>query len=128
MSILRFLGLGGKKHRTEIKQITVVTAHERAKNGATTLIDVRRLEEWNDTGRPQGSYGVTLQDEDFETKVLALLGGDKTRSVAFSCKTGGRSSQAAQKACDAGLSDISNVEGGFFAWEEAGLPIDKGPF
>ena len=128
MSIFRLFGLGAKKRRTEIKQMTVHAAHEGEKSGAIALIDVRKPEEWNETGRPQGSHGVTLQDQDFDAKVLALLDNDKSKPVAFSCRTGGRSSQAAEKARDAGHVDVSNVEGGFLAWQEAGLPIDKGPF
>ena len=128
MSFKRLFGIGGSNKKTVIKQINVTQAHELTSNGAVTLIDVRKSEEWNDTGRPQGSHGVTLQDPDFEAKVLAVMGGDKSKSVAFSCRTGGRSSEAANKAKAAGHLDISNVEGGFLAWEKADFPMDKGPF
>ncbi len=128
MSIFRLFTGRGSKKRAAIKTITVEEAQHLISSGAITLIDVRQHDEWNDGGRPQGSHGVTLQDPDFEAKVLAVLGGDYAKPVAFSCKTGGRSSQAAEKAKDAGHLDISNVEGGFLAWVEAGLPIDQGPF
>lgn len=128
MSFLRIMGLGDSKTQTVIKQINAVQASELASNGAMTLIDVRTLDEWNSTGRPQGCHGVTLQDPEFPAKVLAILDRDKSKPVAFTCKTGGRSSEAANKAKAAGHQDISNVEGGFPAWEKAALPIDKGPF
>ena len=128
MSILRLFGMGKKSPAPAIHQITVHEAHDRASTGALTLIDVRQYEEWNETGRPEGSYGITLQDEAFNDKVLKVLDGDYGRPVAFSCKSGGRSSQATEKAKAAGFLDISNVQGGFLAWQDADLPIDRGPF
>ncbi|MEO1149653.1 MAG: rhodanese-like domain-containing protein [Pseudomonadota bacterium] len=128
MSLLSMLSLGKSKPKTMIKQISVTDAHELVLAGRTTLIDVRKLAEWNETGRPQGSHGVTLQDEDFFEKVLKIMGGDKTQPIAFTCRTGGRSSEAAERAKAVGHTDISNVEGGFLAWSAAKLPVDQGPF
>ena len=127
MSFLRLLGLG-KKPETVIKQISVDEAHQQVKDGAVVLSDVRRPEEWEEAGRPQGSYGVTLQDPEFLEKTLALLGGDYAKPVAVSCRSGGRSSQAAERLKAAGHKDIANVAGGFLAWQDAELPIDRGPF
>ena len=137
MGILNFLGLGPKPGKpappaanadSTVRQISVQTAHQRSTDGEVVLIDVRMPEEWHDTGRPLNSHGITLQDPEFENKLIALVSNDKSRALAFSCKTGGRSSQAAQKAVDAGHTDVSNVEGGFLAWQAADLPIEQGPF
>jgi len=128
MSLLSIFGFGRKSTRTVIKQISVHQAHDLTSTGALTLIDVRKPGEWNETGRPKGSHGITLQGPDFEMKILQIISNDKTQPLAFTCHTGGRSSMAADKAKAAGFTDISNVEGGFLAWARAALPIDKGPF
>lgn len=128
MSFLSKLSLGKQSPQTSIRDISVSDAHEGVLAGRFVLIDVRKLDEWSNTGRPQGSHGVTLQDGDFLSQVLAIMNQDKAAAIAFSCKTGGRSSMAADKARDAGHTNISNVKGGFLAWAEAGLPIEKGPF
>ena len=128
MSLLSMIGFGGKAAKTVIRQINVAEAHDLTSKGAITLIDVRKPEEWNDTGRPVDSHGVTLQDPDFEVQVLQCMGNEKSKPVAFTCRTGGRSSEAAEKAKAAGHTDVANVKGGFLAWAEAELPTDKGPF
>lgn len=128
MSLLSKFGLGKSEAETKIEQISVADAHERELAGRTILIDVRRPDEWDETGRPQGSYGVTLQDKDFLEQVKKLTEGDETRSIAFTCKTGGRSAEAADRAKATGHINIANVKGGFQAWSEAGLPTEKGPF
>ncbi|MEM1193673.1 MAG: rhodanese-like domain-containing protein [Pseudomonadota bacterium] len=114
--------------RPSIILITVHEAHEAIQAGTRILIDVRKPEEWSAVGRPAGALGLTLQDPDFERKLAAIVGGDTEKALAFSCKTGGRSSQAAERAAQAGYGDVANVEGGFLAWQAAALPIDTGPF
>jgi rhodanese-related sulfurtransferase len=55
---------------------------------------------------------------------LAELPGDRT--IAFICRSGGRSTMAANVAAGRGL-DVVNVDGGMLAWEAAGLPVERGP-
>ncbi len=95
--------------------------------GTLTLIDVRRPEEWNETGRPAKSRGVMLQDPDFVAKVDAIL-GSKSEPVAVSCRSGARSAKAAGILASAGFSDISDIKGGFSAWRDQGMPVDMPPF
>lgn len=125
MSILRILGFGRRQQTPLIRQISVDEANALASKAEITLIDVRQPDEWTDTGIPKGSSGVPLQAPDFEAQILALLAGDKSASVAFTCKSGGRSAQAADKALASGFTTVSNVEGGFLAWKEANLPIES---
>ncbi len=130
--LLKNLGFGNDQQKTNasslsVSQISVTEAHRRATAGVLILIDVRKQEEWNEIGRPQGSYGVTLQDEDFVQKVMAIL-GDKTQRIAVSCLAGSRSSQAAKKLTDANFSNVFDVEGGFTQWQKQNLPIDTNPF
>jgi len=95
--------------------------------GTLTLIDVRRPEEWNETGRPARSKGVMLQDPDFVAKIEAIL-DSKSEPVAVSCRSGARSAKAAGLLASAGFSDVSDIKGGFMAWRDQGMPVDMPPF
>lgn len=127
MNLLKLFGLG-RRQQNAVGRIGVEEAHELVKAKRLILIDVRHPQEWNETGRPAGSFGVTLQDRDFELKVLEILGGDKNKPVAISCRTGARSSRGADRLIAAGHTNVSILDGGFLAWNNAGLPIDPGPF
>lgn len=82
------------------------------------VIDVRREKEWNDElGHIQGVSFSTLQT-DFKNKVKSL---DPEKSYLFVCRSGGRSTKAAQMALTHGISQVYNLEGGMLAWREAGF-------
>ena len=119
---------GFKKQKVSIKMITVDQAYEGIESGAFILVDVRRDDEWINTGRPKGSYGVPLQSPDFISQISQLVQGDKGAAIAVSCGTGGRSLQGSNRLVDEGFTRIFNVEGGFLEWKCQGLPIDESPF
>lgn len=127
-AFLKLFGIGRGAGSSAIRSISVNEAHRLQRADAVLLIDVRAPDEWKATGRPQGSIGVTLQDPDFTGKILAHVSGDRSVALALTCRTGARSSSGAKKLAADGFSDLANVEGGFLAWKQAGLPVDKGPF
>ncbi|MEL6111473.1 MAG: rhodanese-like domain-containing protein [Pseudomonadota bacterium] len=128
MGLFDFLKRAPKQTKHRVTALSVHNAHEAAQSGARILIDVRKPEEWADGGRPEGAVGLALQDPDFERKLAQITGADTDKAIAFSCRTGGRSSQAADRALAAGYTDVANVEGGFLAWQAADLPVDYGPY
>ena len=122
MPILRLLGLGGKSPQAKIDTISVTEAHNLVSDGSVLLIDVRQPEEWADTGKPLGSVGISLGDKAFVDKVKSAINEKLDTAIAVSCRTGGRSSEAAKRLRSAGLTNIRNVEGGILAWLAANLP------
>ena len=77
------------------------------------IIDVRRPEEYNDNlGHISNSRLSTLQT-DFKTDVKKL---DKNLSYLFVCRSGGRSTKAAQMAINHGITKVFNLDGGMLAW------------
>ncbi len=42
------------------------------------------------------------------------------------CRSGGRGNQACEKLVASGVTDVINVEGGTQAWDQAGLPVNRG--
>ncbi|MEL7486245.1 MAG: rhodanese-like domain-containing protein [Pseudomonadota bacterium] len=115
---------GGAK-RPRIGRLSPHEAHQRVLAKTLALIDVRRPEEWRDSGRPAGAYGVTLQDPSFVDKVLNILSVDRTRAVAVGCKAGPRAAAASTKLGEAKFSNVSVVVGGFEAGRRDGLPVDR---
>ena len=87
-------------------------AHRRVAEGQLTLIDVRRPDEWAQTGLPHGAIGATLQDANFVTLVLAAVDGDTRAPVAVICRSGARSLTAQKKLKEAALSNVFNVTEG----------------
>lgn len=82
------------------------------------LIDVRRPKEYNDElGHINGTKLITLQT-DFPEAVKKL---PKDKSYLFICRSGGRSTKAAQQALIQGITNVSNLDGGMLAWRKAGL-------
>ena len=124
MSWLNFLGLGKSGPETIIKSVIVQEAHAMASDGSVILVDVRESDEWQQTGRPVNSVGISLSDADFLAKFTEITGGLKDKPIAVSCRTGGRSSEAANRLRSAGVTNIFNVEGGILAWEKAKLPTE----
>lgn len=98
--------------QTEIPQIDVQDADAGSRDGAI-LVDVREQHEWDAGHAPQAVH-VPLGNLD----AAALPAG----SVLVVCRSGSRSSAAAQQLAAAGV-DVRNVTGGMQAWAEAGLPL-----
>lgn len=127
MNILELLGLGGGKPAS-FSKIDVREANDGRAKKKLVLIDVRSSGEWQSSGRPKGSHGITLQDPNFLDRVAALPGVDKDTRIALTCRSGARSGQAARMLAKAGYINVANVTGGFMRWESEGLPVDKPPF
>lgn len=56
---------------------------------------------------------------------LADIEKFKDKPVIVYCATGNRSSAAAATLRKSGFSNVSNLSGGFAAWRQAGLPVQK---
>lgn len=92
----------------------------RAASGEVLLVDVREDGEWA-AGRAPDAVHVPLAEVGRE--LGALRARADGRPIAFICRTGRRSAQAAKLAVDAGVPQVINVSGGMGAWVAAGLPL-----
>jgi rhodanese-related sulfurtransferase len=104
----------------EIKQTDVNgVAGLLAANPKLLFLDVRQPEEYAAGHAP----GATLRPlPDLATWAAKL---DKHAPVMVMCRSGHRSMQAATQLVGLGFTDVTNVQGGFLAWQAAGLPIEK---
>lgn len=85
------------------------------------ILDVRTAVEFRGVHAP-GSVLHPLHDLD-PAKVRAMAG---ERTCYVMCRSGNRAAQAAQKLASAGVTNVRVIEGGVQAWEQAGLPVNRG--
>ena len=83
------------------------------------IVDVREDWEWA-RGHIPGAKHVVLG------QILANPGGQKfSDRTVFQCQVGERSAVASEMAVALGVKHVVNFRGGFSAWKEAGLPVEK---
>ncbi len=101
-----------------IPEIDVTAADTASRAGRPRVVDVREPGEFA-AGHPAGAVNVPL------ASVPEALGRLPDGPIAFTCQSGARSLRATQAARAAGRSDVTNVTGGYVAWEKAGLPTES---
>ena len=85
------------------------------------LIDVREDSEWS-AGHAAGAVhlGKGIIERDIEAKVP-----DKNTRLVLYCGGGFRSALAADNLQKMGYTDAISLDGGWKAWQQAGLPVEK---
>lgn len=117
--------------------LTAPEAFAQAQAGKLTLIDIRRPDEWRQTGvakdalrinmaHPQGTSGFVQQ-------VAAELGGKRDTPIGLICRTGNRTTHMQRALRDAGFTQVYNVREGMAGsaagpgWIARGLPVEACP-
>lgn len=97
-----------------------------------TVVDIRRADEWRETGVIPGSRLITAFDgngrlePEFVERLRAAVGKDQP--VVLICRSGNRSAAAARLLADGGASaTIYDVAGGVRAWVAAGHALAPCP-
>jgi rhodanese-related sulfurtransferase len=106
--------------KSRVKQIDIA-AYQNMPRESHTLIDVREDNEFA-AGHAKGAVhmGKGVIERDIETKVP-----DKSSKLVLYCGGGFRSSLAADALQKMGYTDVISLDGGWRAWNAAGLPIEK---
>ena len=103
---------------SSIPQVTVQSLADFRKTRELTVLDVRRQPEW-EAGHIHGGELWSL--DRFKAELPKL---DLRTPLAVHCKSGYRSMIACSMLQRAGFENVTNVIGGFDAWEKAGLPVE----
>jgi rhodanese-related sulfurtransferase len=93
---------------------------EQKRSEQVLVVDVREPYEYNESHIP-GSKLIPLGQL---TQRVNELGG-KEQELIVVCRSGGRSSHAAQQLVGLGYKKVSNLSGGMMAWLRAGLPAER---
>lgn len=82
------------------------------------ILDVRTPEEFAG-GHLEGAVLIDFYSDDFAEQLADL---DPSVPYLVYCRSGNRSGQATATMEGLGFSDVSDIDGGILAWDEAGLP------
>jgi rhodanese-related sulfurtransferase len=112
-------------------------AYAQVEAGQLTLIDIRRPDEWRQTGVAKGAVRINMAHPQgpagFVHQVAAEVDGDTSAPIALICRTGNRSTHMLQALRQAGFTNVYNVKEGMAGsgagpgWIKRGLPIDPCP-
>lgn len=94
-------------------------AQEILQQSTAFLLDVRGLDEVA-TGRAPQAVCIPLSDLERRAAEIPV-----DRPVLVMCQSGGRSAMAVERLRARGMQNITDVDGGFNAWRQAGLPVVK---
>jgi rhodanese-related sulfurtransferase len=114
--------------KARINNVPPEEAHKAIENGTSTLLDLRERDELDATGTfpqaihiPRGmlEFAVDPGHPSYKAGITPDM------SLILACASGARSALATETLHQLGFSDVSNLEGGFKAWVEQGLPINE---
>jgi rhodanese-related sulfurtransferase len=111
--------------KARVKELTVgeyKEQYEKLPGGDHLLIDVREDREW-DAGHAEGAIHMSRGtiERDIEEQVP-----DKNAKLVLYCGGGYRSALAADSLGKMGYTDVWSLDGGWRAWNEAGMPVQTG--
>ncbi len=109
---------------TAATRITHVEAPEAGRLVAAHLVqvvDVRTPEEYA-KGHIAGAKLINFTGPDFAGELARL---DRNQPYLVHCAGGGRSAKSLATFQQLGFKSVFNLDGGFNAWEKAGLPVAK---
>lgn len=107
--------------RAGLQQISIQQAVELANREGAVFLDVREAPELA-AGRVPNALHIPLGQLEarwFELKPY------QSKPLIINCQLGGRSMSACRILKSHGFDHIYNLSGGFSAWQQAGLPIQK---
>jgi rhodanese-related sulfurtransferase len=106
--------------KSRVKQINI-QEYQKLPRGEHVLIDVREDNEWA-AGHALGATHLSkgIIERDIETKVP-----DKSAKMVLYCGGGFRSALVADALQKMGYTGAISLDGGWRAWNEAGLPVEK---
>jgi rhodanese-related sulfurtransferase len=106
--------------KSRVKQVNI-DEYKKMPKQDHVLIDVREDGEWQ-AGHAAGAVhlGKGVIERDIETRIP-----DKNTRLVLYCGGGFRSALAADALAKMGYANAISLDGGWRAWNEAGLPVEK---
>ena len=112
-------------------------AYAQAQAGQVKLIDIRRPDEWRQTGVAKGAARINMEHPQgpagFVRQVSAEVGGNLDAPIALICRTGNRTTHMEQVLRQAGFTNVYNIKEGMAGssagpgWIKRGLPVEPCP-
>jgi len=99
-----------------IQNVSAEQFKQAENNSEVILLDVRTPNETKQ-GVIEGAVTMDIYNADFDQKLSTL---DTTKQVYVYCRSGARSSKAAEKLEAMGFNKVYNLKGGILGWQNAG--------
>jgi rhodanese-related sulfurtransferase len=112
----------------QIETMNVQQVADAMKAGEVVLVDIRDPREIERDGKIPGAFSCTRGMLEFwidPASPYAKPVFQEDKKFIFHCAGGLRSALAAKTADDMGLKPVAHMAGGFGAWRDAGLPVEK---
>ena len=115
------------KAMSEIKTINADEAYQKFENNNCNLIDIREINELDNTGRVEGAShiprGMLEVYLDPNSPIIQNGQVDKNKELILFCAGGVRSALAVKSLKDMGYEKISHIDGGFAVMSSSGFKI-----
>ena len=110
--------------KRRIRQVSIEDVRQRLDSGKDFhLLDVREENEWAKGHLPRARHlSKGIIERDIETAIP-----DHRAPIVLYCGGGFRSALAADNLQKMGYTDVTSMDGGWRAWTEAGLAVEKTP-
>ncbi len=108
----------------------VVEARQNVLNHKLILIDIRRPEEWAETGIADIATEIDMRSPDFLQRIRRLQQANPEKAIGFICAVGSRSARLAHWFIRQGQANIVDVNAGMVGrngWLANRLPIRAAP-
>ena len=111
----------------EIKTINADEAYQKFENNNCNLIDIREINELDNTGRVEGAShiprGMLEVYLDPNSPIIQNGQVDKNKEIILFCAGGVRSALAVKSLKEMGYEKISHIDGGFAVMSSSGFKI-----
>ena len=106
--------------KSRVKEVNI-DQYQKMPKGSHVLIDTREDREW-EAGHATGAVHLSkgIIERDIESEVP-----DKSTTLVLYCGGGFRSALVADALQKMGYTNAISLDGGWRAWKEAGLPVEK---
>jgi rhodanese-related sulfurtransferase len=106
--------------KSRVKQVNI-EQYKSMPSESHILIDVREDNEWS-AGHAKGAVHLSkgIIERDVETEIP-----DKSQKLVLYCGGGFRSALAGDALQQMGYKNVISLDGGWRAWNQAGLPVEK---
>ena len=115
------------KAMSEIKTIDADEAYQKFENNNCNLIDIREINELDNTGRVEGAShiprGMLEVYLDPNSPIIQNGQVDKNKEIILFCAGGVRSALAVKSLKEMGYEKISHIDGGFAVMSNSGFKI-----
>lgn len=114
--------------KANIKTLRPEDAKAKADAGEALLVDIRDIRELDREGRIPGAYHTprgmlefwVSPDSPYHKPALT-----DAKEIILFCASAWRSALSAQTLQEMGVDTVAEIDGGFTAWRDQGLPVDK---